>query len=501
MVVSTGSATLDDILDGGFPPRRSVLVTGGPGTGKSTLAMQYLQAGLDAGEECLYVSTEQTYEELADAFADFDFEMDHENLTVTSIHATTGYTVDGGDDPELTLETLEGGQMLGGEYSAPFEAQYIVQHLEQYAPVDRVVLDSASGLSAMGDNQDVFRRTILDLIRLFNDEFEATALLTAEESDPTPTGDGVKTVAASDAIQFNTHGVLRLYRERIDGDDHRFIEVVKMRGVDHDTRTYEITFADGGIRISPRRRTHPGEFVPDEYLSTGIDGLDALLGGGIVRGGSTLLKHDGQASPHSILTTLLASAIDDGMAVTIVPPVELPPKRLREIIDERVGDMDELLNDDRFFLVDFADIWENTRRNVFKPAEHEDESPETVFRTIDERRGDRAMLTVINVEAQLPLLTDDELRQVRFWEEENLYLPGDTSLYLFNPETMSDRLSAFYANAAWQTLSTWIDDRGLQYIKLEKSPAGFLGSTRLVEYLDDRPYMRVQQPPGPEGSD
>ncbi|MUV89630.1 AAA family ATPase [Halapricum sp. CBA1109] len=321
MVVSTGSATLDDILDGGFPPRRSVLVTGGPGTGKSTLAMQYLQAGLDAGEECLYVSTEQTYEELADAFADFDFEMDHEDLTVTSIHATTGYTVDGGDDPELTLETLEGGQMLGGEYSAPFEAQYIVQHLEQYAPVDRVVLDSASGLSAMGDNKDVFRRTILDLIRLFNDEFEATALLTAEESDPTPTGDGIKTVAASDAIQFNTHGVLRLYRERIDGDDHRFVEVVKMRGVDHDTRTYEITFADGGIRISPRRRTHPGEFVPDEYLSTGIDGLDALLGGGIVRGGSTLLKHDGQASPHSILTTLLASAIDDGMAVTIVPPV------------------------------------------------------------------------------------------------------------------------------------------------------------------------------------
>ncbi|MUV89629.1 hypothetical protein GJ629_06755 [Halapricum sp. CBA1109] len=188
------------------------------------------------------------------------------------------------------------------------------------------------------------------------------------------------------------------------------------------------------------------------------------------------------------------------MAVTIVPPVELPPKRLREIIDERVGDMDALLNDDRFFLVDFADIWENTRRNVFKPAEHEDEGPEAVFRTIDERRGDREMLSVINVEAQLPLLTDDELRQVRFWEEENLYLPGDTSLYLFNPETMSDRLSAFYANAAWQTVSTWIDDRGLQYIKLEKSPAGFLGSTRLVEYLDERPYMRVQQPPGPEGS-
>ena len=496
MAVSTGSETLDEILDGGLPENRTVLVTGGPGTGKSTLAMQFLQAGLDRGDDCLYISTEQTFDELDDSFSDFAFEMEDENLTVTSLHATPGQTVEAGDEPQLTLETLEGGTMLGSQYSAPFESKYITQYLERFAPADRVVLDSVSGLSAIGDDKDVFRRTLLDFIRLLNDEFDATALFTAEESEPALAQDDVKTVAASDAVQFNAHGVLRLWRENVGGDYHRFMEVVKMRGVDHDTRVHEVSFTSEGLRVSPRLRTHPGEFVPSDHMGTGIPGLDALMGGGIVRGGTLLLEHDGNASPHSILTNLMAEAVENGMAIAMAPPVELPPKRLRSIIDDRIGDMDEMLQNDQLFLIDFADIWENTRRNVFKPETYEDQDTEDVFRTVDERRGDQALFTVLNVESQLPVLEDDELREVRFWEEQNLYREGDTTMYLFNPATLSDELAAFYENGAWQTLETWVSDDGLQYLELQKSPSGYMGSTRLVEYVQDEPYMRIQQPPG-----
>jgi len=119
-----------------------------------------------------------------------------------------------------------------------------------------------------------------------------------------------------------------------------------------------------------------------------------------------------------------------------------------------------------------------------------------VFRTIDDRRGERPMFSVLNVEAQLPVLSDDELRQMRFWEEENLFRENDTSMYLCNPATLDDKLAAFYENGAWQTLETWVADKGLQYLELKKSPSGCTGATRLVEYIETAPYMRVQQPPG-----
>ncbi|MFC7026422.1 ATPase domain-containing protein [Halomicroarcula sp. GCM10025710] len=495
MAVETGSPTLDEILDGGVPENRTVLVTGGPGTGKSTLAMQFLQAGLDRGRTASLSapnrpSTSCRTRSLTSPSTWRTTSSPSRRCTRHRARPSTGRR--SAADPRDARR----GTMLGGQYSAPFESKYITQYLERFAPADRVVLDSVSGLSAIGDDRDVFRRTLLDFIRLLNDEFGATAMFTAEESEPTLAQSDVKTVAASDAVQFNAHGVLRLWRESIGGDYHRFLKVVKMRGVDHDSRIHEVSFTPDGLRVSPRLRTHPGEFVPSDHMATGIPGLDSLMGGGIVYGGTLLLKHDGQASPHSILTNLMAEAADNGMAIAIAPPVELPPKRLRSIIDERIGDMDEMLNDDQLFLVDFADIWENTRRNVFKPHAHEDESTAGVFRTIDDRRGDQPMFTVLNVESQLPVLENDELRQVRFWEEQNLYQEQDTTMYLFNPATLTDELAAFYENGAWQTLETWVSDDGLQYVELQKSPSGYMGSTRLVEYVEDEPYMRIQKPPG-----
>jgi KaiC/GvpD/RAD55 family RecA-like ATPase len=123
--VAIGDPVLDEMLGGGVPASRAVLVTGGPGTGKSTLAMQFLQSGLAAGEDCLYVSTEQTIDELRDAFASFSFDVDHEHLTFASVHATLGRTIEA--DDEVVPESLDDEEVLGPGFDAPFTGEYVRQ--------------------------------------------------------------------------------------------------------------------------------------------------------------------------------------------------------------------------------------------------------------------------------------------------------------------------------------------------------------------------------------
>lgn len=90
MSVSLGNSILDEMAGGGLPARRPVLVIGGPGTGKSTLGMQFLQTGLENGDNCLLISTEQTVAELRDSFEPFAFDFDHDNLTITTLHPAAG---------------------------------------------------------------------------------------------------------------------------------------------------------------------------------------------------------------------------------------------------------------------------------------------------------------------------------------------------------------------------------------------------------------------------
>ncbi|MFW5983999.1 MAG: hypothetical protein ACOCRA_02230, partial [Halobacteria archaeon] len=246
-----------------------------------------------------------------------------------------------------------------------------------------------------------------------------------------------------------------------------------------------------GIRVVPRQRSHLGKYTPAGFLSTGVDGLDELMGGGIILGGTSLLQHDGEAGVQQIITESLSQGFEEDMAVVLVPPVELPPSRFDEVFEGKVStDMDSLLEDDRLFMIDFPNIWENTRRNVYKPAE-EEKSIREIYKTIRDRTGDRPVFSLMSVEAMLPTMSNDELRKARFWAEENFFEDEDTSLYIFNPKTIDEGVAEFYKNGAWQVLRTWIDEKGLQYVKLRKSPTGPLGATRLVEFLDEEPYIRV----------
>lgn len=542
MRITSGVPALDRILNGGFPSNRAVLLVGGPGTGKSTLAMQYLQAGLDREEQCLFVSTEQTPDELRDSFAPYDFELDHPCLSVATIHATPGYTIENYEEEVLTLDTLDessgpwdvdekgddaldefsdspddspfdeesiqsdgfgGGESLSG-FRAPFSSKYIEEFLDRYAPRDRVVFDSVSGLLPMAADQQQFRREVLDLIRLFTDRFEATTVFTAEEES----GAAGSVVGAGNTLQYNTHGVVRLSRERIDADYHRFIEVLKMRGVDHETKQFEMEFDTDGVHVVPLNRERSDTFRENEILSTGIGGLDALFGEGLIKGGTALLEHDGRADVTTIISNVIVEALRNDQALVLLPPSSLPPERLESVIAERIAPVEELLADDQLFVLDLVGGWQEYDRNVFTIQDYErfirnmlggikslvSWKMKRIFATMNERRGDRSAVAVVFTEAMLQEFNPDEVRDMHYWAKKNLFVPTDTVLFVQNPRVMEETLSEFFVYDAQQMLKTWLHDNGLQYIKLEKSPIGHVGTTKLVEHVDYPPYVRVQRP-------
>jgi len=479
---STGVDVLDGMLGGGLPRNRATLITGGPGTGKSTLGMQFLQAGLAEGERCLYVSTEQTVEELQDAFSGFDFDLDHENLGYATIHARRGETIEENDT--YTLQTQEDNEWLDRGFDAPFTGSYIEDHLRKYAPCDRVVFDSTSGLAVITEDIERYRRLVFDLIRFFTDEIEATTVFTAEDYPGDRRGD---------VLQFTAHGVIQLETDTVENNPRRFLSVPKMRGVDHDRRRVELTIRDDRLGTAPRQRNHLTTLPEERLASTGIDGLDALTGGGLVRGAGTLLTHDSRTNLTELVGGLVDRVTDEGKAVVLVPTLELREHRLDALLDRFGLSLPALFDNDALFVIDQIGSWDTTRSNVFSQATTVAEARQH-FEAIDRQCDD--WITIEDVTVMAHTLGSEAARTLRYDEELQFLQDSELLVHLLNPEVVDDSVAAFYRDSAEQIIETTQQTEGLRYLTLRKSPTGNVGSTALLNPTDEKPYVRVEMPAG-----
>lgn len=288
--LSTGIAGLDDVLGGGFAPGHVYLVEGSPGTGKTTLAMQFLRAGAAAGERALYVTLSETADELRQAGRSHGWSLEEVDLFELV-------------PPEALLDEDQQQSLL---YSSDLElgetTRRIFAAFADIAP-KRIVLDSLSEIRLLAQGSLRYRRQVLALKHYFA-RHDTTVLLL----------DDLTTEPDDKTVHSVAHGVVRLEQMAPEyGAERRRMRVIKYRGRAFRGGYHDFAIRTGGVEVFPRlvSAEHKGEFVRDQ-LPSKIEGLNALLGGGVERGSGVLVLGPSGTGKSLLALTFIIGAAERG---------------------------------------------------------------------------------------------------------------------------------------------------------------------------------------------
>lgn len=264
---TTGVPGLDAVLCGGLAPEQLYLIDGTPGAGKTTLALQYLMEGARDGEKCTYVTLSETKRELQAGAASHGWSLDGiEIIELVPDEAELR------SDEQLTMlpsSEVELGQTI----------RRLLESIERTTPT-RLVLDSLSEVRLLAQSSLRYRRQILALKQFFVGR-RCTVLML---DDRTAEGPDLQ-------LHSIAHGVIALDSSApAYGQIRREMRVIKFRGSDFISGYHDFTIRQGGITVYPRlvAAEHTSSYR-QELLPSGVPALDALMGGGIDRGTSTLL--------------------------------------------------------------------------------------------------------------------------------------------------------------------------------------------------------------------
>jgi circadian clock protein KaiC len=288
---STGIQGLDDILGGGLARNRLHLLEGSPGTGKTTIALQFLLEGAAEDEVGIYVSLAETEHELRDGARSHGW--------------TIGPKVEIFElvPPESVLDPDQHQSLL---YSSDLElgetVKRIFDSIDRLKP-KRVVIDSLSEIRLLAQSSLRYRRQILALKHYFAQHNSTVIML-----------DDLTTESTDRAVHSIAHSVIHLDQlAPIYGGERRRLRIVKCRGQNFRNGYHDFMIVPGGVQVFPRlvAAQHRTGFA-GELLSSGVPALDQLLGGGINSGSSTVLVGPAGTGKSLLSLHYLSAAVARG---------------------------------------------------------------------------------------------------------------------------------------------------------------------------------------------
>jgi circadian clock protein KaiC len=324
-IAKTGIEGLNHILKGGLPAGRFYLVEGAPGSGKTTLALQFLLEGIAHGETVLYVTLSETSEELAAVAKSHDWSLEHMNMFELAQA-----------DVALSFDR-EQSILHPWEVELSQTIKLITDKVETLQPT-RVVFDSLSEMRLLAQDSLRYRRQLLMLKQHFASR--GITVLLVDDMTGNPRG------GSDSHLHSLCHGVITLERKTLDfGGARRKLQIQKIRGVDFIAGFHDFVIKKGGIVVYARLvASEHHTYFEGNRVPSGMGELDEMLHGGIQKGTTTLITGPAGSGKTNIALQYVSTACKRGERVVIYE------------FDERIG---TLLSRSKLLGFDFKSHMDN----------------------------------------------------------------------------------------------------------------------------------------------
>ncbi|WP_049972233.1 ATPase domain-containing protein [Haladaptatus cibarius] len=283
--ISTGTTGLDEILRGGFIAKRSYLLRGDPGTGKTILGMNYLTAGVESGETVLFVNLEESAEDIRD------------NASTLDIDLSDVHFLDLSPDSDVFVDEQSYDIFTPSEVEQEPLTQAITERVESIDP-DRVFIDPLTRLRHLTSDEYQFRKQVIAFMHYLKEQ-GATVLFTSQHSDE----------SSDDDLQYMTDGTIEL-----ENSTHgRTISVPKFRGSSVNEGDHAMRIKTGGLAVYPEiSPTNHSRTFEIESVSSGVPEVDQLLHGGLERGTISILSGPTGVGKTTVGTQFMKEAAGRG---------------------------------------------------------------------------------------------------------------------------------------------------------------------------------------------
>lgn len=468
--VPTGVLGLDILMDGGFPQGSTVIVEGAPGTGKTTLGMQFLYSGaVNHGETGIYMTFEEFPDQLYGNMLAFGWDLRRleaeGTLRVISM------------SPDIFLEQLT-------------EPGGLIEKLIRELDCKRIVVDSIS-LFRYGAADEEDHRRMLYRLRNILRKMSLTSLL-IKESGTAKEESGFEAYISDGFIQLQLKQQMEKYRVRT-------LEILKMRGrrIREGEHVYRLT--DEGMRLIPARSMIEDLALLDgqSKVPTGVAKLDELLEGGFIHGSVYLLDTNSKANYKYFIASVLANRLRAGEKVLALLSSFLTPHDLDKVLHLQGISMSEMAqNESIYFIEHYKRAYpKHCEPNVMDVSELDNAHYRDAVRAKIGMLVDRSECSTnwfVYHDLNTIIAERGKEYAMKYFADDaaGIRAAGMTMMVLCNFSEIGTEVSAFLERTCNGVIRTWVDG-AYQYMQVVKSPHGAISEPYVVETTAEAPFMRL----------